>query len=93
MGEQHRESIETRIHEPGAENVRVFTNSEGVDQHYRQDLEDTLRDAGVQFIASGEQANLAFEGNRILENKAGRVVAFFQESQLMFAGALGDFGT
>ena len=93
MGEQHRHTIEAKIHQLGAENLRVFIDPDGVNPHYRQHLEDTFRDAGVQFVAVREEANLVFEGDRHPQPRPGQIVAFFQASQLMFAGALGDFGT
>jgi hypothetical protein len=88
MGEQYRQTIEEKISELGAENLRVFINEDGVNPHYRQHLEDTFRDAGVRFVSNRVDANLVFDGNSAPAYGPGQVVAFFQESQLMFAGAL-----
>jgi hypothetical protein len=88
MGEQYRQTIEEKIAELGAAQLRVFINPKGVNPHYRQHLEDTFRDAGVRFVSSRDEANLVFDGNQAPSYKDGQVVAFFRESQLMFAGAL-----
>ena len=88
MGEQYRQTIEEKISELGAGNLRVFINQDGVNPHYRQHLEDTFREAGVRFVSNRVDANLVFEGNSAPAHRPGQVVAFFQESQLMFAGAL-----
>jgi hypothetical protein len=88
MGEQYKQTIEDKIGELGADNLRVFINPVGVNPHYRQHLEDTFRDAGVCFVSSRAEANLVFEGDETPEPQPGQVVAFFQESQLVFAGAL-----
>lgn len=87
MGEQYRQNIEEKIKELGAANLRVFINQDGVNPHYRQHLEETFRDAGVRFVSSRAEANLVFEGNQTPAYKEGQVVAFFQNSRLMFAGA------
>jgi hypothetical protein len=88
MGQRYKRAINELIRDLGAEKLRVFINPDGVDPHYRQHLEDTFRDAGVRFVSSREEANLVFEGHETPERRPGQVVAFFQESQLMFAGAL-----
>ncbi len=88
MGEQYRQTIEEKISELGAEKLRVFINEDGVNPHYRQHLEETFRDAGVRFVARREEANLVFEGNQTPSYHAGQIVAFFQESRLVFVGAL-----
>jgi hypothetical protein len=88
MGEQYRQTIEDKINELGTDNLRVFINPDGVHPPYRQHLEDTFLDAGVRFVSSREEANLVFEGNEIAEPRPGQVVAFFQENQLVFTGAL-----
>ncbi len=91
MGEQYRQSIETKINDLGAQNLRVFIDPDGVDPHYQHHLEGTFQKAGVQFVSTREAANLVFEGNRRPKQRPGQIVAFFQEGQLMFAGALGEF--
>ena len=88
MGEQHRQTIEKKIRELGAENLRVFINADGLNPHYRQHLEDTFRDAGVRFVSRRDDANLVVEGNAAPSYQSGQIVAFFQEQQLVFAGAL-----
>lgn len=88
MGEEYRQTIEDKITELGAENLRVFINADGVNQHYRQHLEDTFRDAGVRFVSSREEANLIFEGNQSPSYREGQIAAFFSAGQLVFAGAL-----
>lgn len=88
MGEQYRQTIEKKIRELGAENLRVFINGDGVNPHYRQHLEDTFRDAGVRFVSSREEANLAFEGNQNPSYREGQIAAFFSAGQLVFAGSL-----
>jgi len=88
VGEQYQETIEQKISELGAKNLRVFINADGLSPHYRQHLENTFRDAGVQFVSNHDEANLVFEGSRFPEPRAGQVVAYFKESQLMFAGGL-----
>jgi hypothetical protein len=88
MGEQYRQSIEEKISELGAENLSVFINRDGVSPHYRKHLEDTFREAGVRFVSTREEANLVFESHSAPTYRTGQVVAFFQESKLMFAGAL-----
>lgn len=93
MGEQYRQSIEAKINDLGVQNLRVFINPDGVDPHYRHHLEETFRAAEVQFVSTREAANLVFDGNRRPEQRPGQIVAFFQEGQLMFAGALGEFRT
>jgi len=87
MGEKFRQTIEEKIRELGAEKLRVFINDDGVNPHYRQHLEDTFRVAGVRFVSNREEANLVFEGNQTPSYQQGQIVAFFQESRLMFAGA------
>ncbi len=88
MGEQYRQTIEEKIRELGAEQLRVFINQDGVNPHYRQHLEDTLRDAGVRFVSRRDEANLVFEANGTPSYGTGQVVAFFQSGQLAFSGAL-----
>jgi hypothetical protein len=88
MGEQYKQTIQEKIAELGAENLRVFLNEDGLSPHYRQHLEDTFREAGVQFVSSRDEANLVFEGHGAPSARVGQVVAFFQGTQLTFAGAL-----
>ena len=88
MGEQYRQTIEDKISELGAENLRVFIKEDGVNPHYRRHLEETFREAGVRFVSSRKEANLVFEGDKTPSYQSGQVVAFFQENRLLFAGAL-----
>lgn len=88
MGEEYKHTIEEKIRELGADKLRVFLNSEGVDPHYRQHLEDTFREAGVKFVCRRQEANLVFEGNQSPSHEKGQIVAFFQSGQLAFAGEL-----
>lgn len=89
MGEKYRAELQERISELGGENLRVFINADGVHPHYKQHLEETFSEAGVRFVATREEANFLFEGH--CEEPAvatGKVVAFFQNDRLQFAGAL-----
>lgn len=86
MGEKYQKAIAEKITELGAANLRVFINSEGVNPHYRQHLEDTFHTAGVRFVSTRAEANLIFEGDQTPAFVPGKIVAFFQESQLVFAG-------
>lgn len=89
MGEKYRAELQERIHELGGENLRVFINADGVHPHYKQHLEETFAEAGVRFVGTREEANFLFEGH--CEEPAyqtGKVVAFFREERLQFAGAL-----
>ena len=88
MGEKYRQTIEEKTRELGAEKLRVYINHVGVDPHYLEHLEATFRDAGVRFVAKREEINLVFEGIENPLYEKGQIVAFFQESQLMFAGSL-----
>ena len=88
MGEQYRQTIEEKINELGAENLRVFINEHGVNPHYRQHLEDTFREAGVRFVSNRAEANLVFEGDQPPSHQAGQIAAFFSAGQLLFAGGL-----
>ena len=93
MGEQYRQSIEAKINDLGAQNLRAIIIPEGVDPHYRRHLEEIFLEAGVQFVSTREEANLVLEGNRSTERRPGQVVAIIRESHLIFAGILGEFRT
>ena len=86
MGEQYRQTIEEKIGELGAENLRAFINQDGVNSHYRQHLENTFREAGVRFVSRREEANLVFGGNETPSYGTGQVVAFFHSGRLAFVG-------
>lgn len=88
MGEQYRLTLEEKIEELGAENLRVYINEDGVNPHYRQHLEDTFRDAGVRFVSTREEANFVFEGSYTPSHQVGQVLAFFRGQQLSFVGTL-----
>lgn len=88
MGEQYRLTLEEKIEELGAANLRVYINEDGVNPHYRQHLEDTFRDAGVRFVSKREEANFIFEGDCTPSYQEGQVSAFFRGQQLSFVGTL-----
>jgi hypothetical protein len=80
--------LKAKINEPSAEKLRVFVDPEGINPHYQQHLEDTFRHAGVQFVATREEANLVIDGSGSPSYGTGQVAAFVQSGQLAFAGEL-----
>lgn len=89
MGEKYRAELQERINELGGHNLRVFINADGVHPHYKQHLEETFSEAGVRFVASRDEANFLFEGHcEEPAFQAGKVIAFFRNDRLQFAGAL-----
>jgi hypothetical protein len=90
MGEKYRAELQERISQLGGENLRVFINADGVHPHYKQHLEETFSEAGVRFVETRDEANFLFEGHceEPAAVAAGKVVAYFRDDRIQFAGAL-----
>lgn len=88
MGEKYKATLVKKIAEFGGGNLRVFINADGVDPHYKQHLEDTFQQAGVQFVSSRAEANFVFEGDCAPARLPGQIVAFFKGGDVAFEGNL-----
>ena len=88
MGEKYKATLVKKIAEFGGSNLRVFINAAGVDPHYKQHLEDTFKEAGVQFVTSRAEANFVFEGDCEPSRLPGQIVAFFKGGDVAFDGRL-----
>lgn len=88
MGEKYKAELQEMIEQLGARNLRVYINPDGVHPQYYKHLEDTFKTSGVKFVTSREEANFVFEGHSEAASLPGRVVAYFSNEQLQFAGTL-----
>ncbi len=92
MGEKYKAKLEQKIAEVGGANLRVFLNADGLHPHYKQHLEDTFKEAGVQFVENRAQANFVFEGDCEPARLPGQIVAFFRGGDVEFEGSLNFAG-
>jgi hypothetical protein len=88
MGEKYKAELQERINELGGENLRVFINEEGVHPRYYKHLQETFRESGVRFVENRAEANFVFEGHCEPATQPGKIVAFFRNEELHFAGML-----
>jgi hypothetical protein len=87
MGEAYKNLLEHKLRELAGRPLRAYVNRDGVDPHYLVHLEETLRVGGALFVGSREEATFVFEGNCEPQERAGQVVAFFKDGQLVFNSA------
>lgn len=90
MGKAFQQQLQAKIAEVGVDRVRAFVNPAGFEPAYRQHIDDTLADLGVEIVATRADANFVLDGEAEPQLSDRQIVAYLEKghAQMTFAGAL-----